>query len=278
MFPKYISDIFEEGLEETWVRESRWAARTSGWEYYETHLQVIRNRETAFPIFRRLLGDGGRRILEAGCGTGRWMALFREFGNTVFGVDHSMEQLRFAKARAPEFGLAAADVLSVPFRASTFDAVFSSYVAEHFRAGPGAALREAHRVLKPGGLLFLAVPFAGPWRRLVVHPFMRLVYFLWERVWRRGLHFTEYHFRRRELEEMLAECGFEPIEAHPDDYRAPWSKGLWCDVSDALNFVNRDLRRPFEFGKLGTLAVRIASLFPLWWYCEGILVVARRAK
>ena len=183
----------------------------------------------------------------------------------------------FARANAAASHLSVGDVLGRACREGSLEAVFSSYVAEHFRAGPGKALREAHRVLKPGGLFFLAVPFASPWRRLVVHPLLRIIYVLW-RLRGGGLQFAEYHFRRGEVEKVVRENGFRILETHPDDFRPPWSKGLWCDVVDVLSFVNVELARPFQFGRRGTLAVRLASRLPLRWYCEGIFVVARCEK
>jgi SAM-dependent methyltransferase len=283
-FAKLSSDLVPEHIEEPWTLESSWAERAVGRHYYDVHLSTIQEHETATPVFQRWLGQGGRRILESGCGTGRWMAYFDQLGNRSFGVDHSLEQLRFAKNHAPEFPLCGGDVLATPFKDNSFDAVFSSYVAEHFREGPGGVLAEAWRVLRPGGLLFVVVPLANPWRRLVVHPLFRVIYPLFPLVHRlrRGGHvsfrFTVYHFRREEIERAVRSSGFDILECHPDDYRPPWTKGLYCDVSDILGFVNYEVRRPFQFGRVGTLLVRLAGHLPLWWYCEGILVVARCRK
>jgi SAM-dependent methyltransferase len=276
-FAKRKSDRISAPLEETWALESSWAPAAPGRRYYEIHLASIEEHERTAPILRRLLGSSGRRILEAGCGTGRWMAYFEALGNMPFGIDHSFDQLRFAKSRAPEYPLCSGDVLALPFRDGSFDAAFSSYVAEHFLDGPGAVLAEIHRVLRPGGLLLLAVPFANRWRRLVVYPLFRLLYLLW-RLSGGGLELTEYHFGRAELEATVRGAAFDILECHPDDYRPPWSKGLYCDVADILSFMNHEMRRPFQFGRVGTLAVQLASHLPLWWYCEGILVVARARK
>jgi SAM-dependent methyltransferase len=50
------------------------------------------------------------------------------------------------------------DATHIPFRTSNFDAVVCSEVLEHVRE-PVSVLKEAHRVLKPGGLLLICVPF-----------------------------------------------------------------------------------------------------------------------
>ncbi|MEW6533131.1 MAG: class I SAM-dependent methyltransferase [Thermodesulfobacteriota bacterium] len=51
-----------------------------------------------------------------------------------------------------------ADATNIPFRTAYFDAVVCSEVLEHVRE-PVSVLKEAHRVLKPGGLLLICVPF-----------------------------------------------------------------------------------------------------------------------
>ena len=101
-------------------------------------------------------GAGGRRILDAGCGTGSNLAHLRPFGRTV-GVDVSEEALRFCRQR----GVAAArgSVLALPFSDATFDAVTSFDVLYHrWVEDDVAAVRELSRVLRPGGLLLVRVP------------------------------------------------------------------------------------------------------------------------
>jgi SAM-dependent methyltransferase len=98
----------------------------------------------------------GRRILDAGCGTGNNLAHFRRFGRTL-GVDLSDEALRFCRGR----GVAAArgSLLALPFPDGRFDAVTSFDVIYHrWVQDDRAAVREMARVLAPGGLLLLRVP------------------------------------------------------------------------------------------------------------------------
>jgi SAM-dependent methyltransferase len=275
-FAKHVSNRVSEHIEETWELERTWSARTPGRSYYDVHVSVIRQHERMAPVFARWLAQRpGGRVLEAGCGTGRWMAYFGTLGHPSVGIDHSPAALRFAKAHAPAFDVCAGDVTALPFRAEAFDCAFSSYVAEHFPDGPSAVLAELHRVLRPDGLLFLVVPFANLWRRLIVHPIFRLRYALW-RWTRASIRFTEYHFTRDEVISAVAHAGFAVLECHPDDYYPPWSKGLYCDIADLLGFFNIALREPFRFGRVGTFLLGAAQRLPLWWYCEGIFVVCRR--
>src|SRR5262249_15514681 len=150
-----------------------------------------REHERAVPMFRRYLGGGGLKILESGCGTGRWMAFFETLGNQSFGLDDSPGPLRVARAHDPDMRLVRSDALSSPFRSDSFDVAFSSYVAEHFPNGPEVLFREIHRVLKPNGLFFVVVPFNNLFRRAVVNPSLRALYALW-RLRGRPLGFTEF--------------------------------------------------------------------------------------
>jgi SAM-dependent methyltransferase len=152
------------GLDETY-KEEGWAKDFPGKAYYDVHLSTIEKHEMATPTFREYLGQGGMKILESGCGTGRWMAYFEKLRNRSFGVDDSWGPLRMARAHDPNMNLVRANALLTPYKNDSFDAAFSSYVAEHFEEGPETLFREIHRVLKPGGLFFVVVPYNNTFRR-----------------------------------------------------------------------------------------------------------------
>ena len=275
-FKQYLRHEITKGLDETYTEEG-WAKTTPGKSYYDVHLSVIEAHEMAAPLFREYLGRGGMKILESGCGTGRWMAFFERLGNRGFGVDDSWGPLRVAREHDPAMNLTRADALATPFRTASFDAAFSSYVAEHFENGPEVLFREIHRVLKPNGLFFVVVPFNNAFRRLVVNPALRAFYLLWN-LRRKRLGFTEFRYAKEEMDGFLARTDFEILRVVPDDYFLPWSKGLFVDLCDVGSFVHYEHKPPYEFGRFGQAVIRLIQSVGIWYSCEGIFYVARAKK
>lgn len=130
------------------------------------------------------------RILDAGCGTGGNARFLQRYGHVV-GLDLAPEALQLGSERLPGV-LARGSVLELPFADASFDLVTSFDVLYH-RAVPDerVALREAARVLRPGGWLFIRLP---------AYEFLR------------SKHDRAVHTRRRytaaQAEALLNESGF----------------------------------------------------------------------
>ncbi|MBC2873924.1 MULTISPECIES: class I SAM-dependent methyltransferase [Streptomyces] len=123
------------------------------------------NAYYARPAMLDLAGDvTGRRILDAGCGSGPLSAALRDRGAVVTGVDSSAAMLALAGRRlGDEADLHQADLRDrLPFDDGTFDDVVSSLVL-HYLEDWGPTLAELRRVLKPGGRLIASVdhPFVA---------------------------------------------------------------------------------------------------------------------
>jgi SAM-dependent methyltransferase len=161
-------------------------------------------RRSALALLRSAQRSGSAaRILDAGCGTGGTTIRLREFGQAVFGVDYAAAALTPAAARGLAGDLTQGSVERLPFRDASFDLVTSFEVIYHAGvASDSQALREFHRVLRPGGLLLLRLP---------AHD------------WLRGRHDRLVHTRRRysraEVRDKLRAAGFR-VE------RLSWANGL----------------------------------------------------
>ncbi len=119
------------------------------------------------PAMLALAGNvAGRRILDAGCGSGPLLAALRDRGAIVTGFDSSTGMLELARRRLGDGAdLQVADLGSpLPFPDGTFDDVTASLVL-HYLQDWGPPLAELRRVLKPGGRLIVSVdhPFLFPY-------------------------------------------------------------------------------------------------------------------
>lgn len=276
-FKQYLRDEVTKGLDETYKVDAAWAHHHPGRAYYDVHLSTIENHEMAAPIFREFLGGGGLKVLESGCGSGRWMAYFERLGNRAYGVDDSWGPLLLAREHDPDMPLVRGNALATPFADGSFDAALSSYVAEHFEEGPEALFREIHRVLKPGGLFFVVVPFNNAFRRYVVNPILMGLWQLWK--WRgKGLGFTEFRYTRAEMEGFLRRTDFDIVDVRPDDFFPPWQKGLFCDVCDLGCFVGYEHKPPYEFGPFGRAVAAALRRVSPWFTAGGIFFITRARK
>ena len=101
-------------------------------------------------------------VLDVPCGWGRHTLLLEEAGQRAVGADISLPLLDRAAASARNAGqsvrFAASDMRELPFRAGAFDAVMNVFTSLGLfltDAQDLLALREAHRVLRPGGSFLL---------------------------------------------------------------------------------------------------------------------------
>lgn len=94
----------------------------------------------------------GDHVLDVGCGGGLLLRDALATGASATGIDHSVEMVELARDRAPGAQVLVADANELPFADAAFTAVSMSVVF-FFLPDPVRALREACRVLQPGGRL-----------------------------------------------------------------------------------------------------------------------------
>ncbi len=111
----------------------------------------------------------GSRVLDLGCGNGRFSDIFREDIDYI-GVDNSEKMIEIAEKEHPGKKFQAASALNLPFSDNSFDVIFSFAVIHHI---PSKELRllflkEAERILKSGGILILTAWYLNPIRMALI--------------------------------------------------------------------------------------------------------------
>jgi len=160
------------------------------WERHPRTLMDDATRDGTEKTLRRMLITPelvkGRRVLDAGCGTGRFTDVLVRWGAEVVAVDLSQAvEAAWANLRdRPGVTIAQADLLRPPFPPETFDLIVSWGVLHH-TPDCAAAFRTLCRLLRPGGTIAIWVygksrssrqRVADAYRRLTVHLPHRLLY------------------------------------------------------------------------------------------------------
>jgi SAM-dependent methyltransferase len=166
----------------------------------------------------------GQRVLDVACGTGvlaREAAGRVEPGGSVTGLDRNEGMLAMARRIAPAVEWKAGRAEQLPFPDASFDAVVSQFGLMFFD-DRAQALREMRRVLKPGGLLAVAV-----WDRLENSPGYAAMAGLLERLFGRRIA-SELHAPfalgdRDALRGLFAEAGLgeAKVTTHAGTARFP---------------------------------------------------------
>jgi SAM-dependent methyltransferase len=137
-------------------------------EWQESEMQMLLEscgRDDAAGIIGRHFAPGSR-LLEAGCGSGRWVRFLADKGYRVTGLEYSAETVAMVRRRWPDLDLVQGDCEASPFADSSFDGALSFGVVEHWMEGPQKPLKDLCRVLKPGGKAYISVPCLNAVRRI----------------------------------------------------------------------------------------------------------------
>ena len=94
----------------------------------------------------------GQRVLDIGCGNGRFLGGAIDVGAQAIGLDANVGILRTSRQAVPTAPLGVADAVALPLADNSIDTVLALWMLYHVDDRP-AALREFRRVLRPGGVV-----------------------------------------------------------------------------------------------------------------------------
>jgi ubiquinone/menaquinone biosynthesis C-methylase UbiE len=199
--------------------------RTEYDAWHERVFEANREHEDAsspwYQLVREKIGSvAGLRVLEVACGRGGFVRELARNGARVTGCDFSFSALRVARAKLDDVrgGVAATlvhgDAQCLPFADASFDLIVSCETIEHL-PDVQAAIREMHRVARPGGKLFLTTPnYAN----------LTGLYDLYERV-RRPSQKTDQPFDRQQwfpqIRKWVRGAGWEILEVDGTVHQFP---------------------------------------------------------
>jgi SAM-dependent methyltransferase len=181
------------------------------------------------------------RVLEVGTGTGGMLHALRQRGHRAAGVELRRSFIAEAHAHYGRLPIAQVDGVALPFRSASFDAVVTFDVFEHIPDSDGH-LREALRVLRPGGCYLIQTP--NRWTNTLFETLR----------WRSFTRWREDHCSLHSLAELTARLdrhGFTQVEPYAipvvnDFFRAKVRRHLGIAGLAALKIASPD-RWPLRF-------------------------------
>jgi SAM-dependent methyltransferase len=149
----------------------------------------------------------GKALLDVGCSLGYMLEAARRHGMVGVGVDVSQTAVDACRERGFEADVAGLEAL--PYPDGRFSVVVMKHVLEHTPV-PLDALREARRVLKQGGVLFVSVPNAE-YGKAARNPAASRFY----RPDSHGGVEHKFYYSPATLSRMLEKAGFGVVQTHP---------------------------------------------------------------
>jgi SAM-dependent methyltransferase len=193
-------------------------------------------RRRAQRLFNQVPAQG--RLLDIGCAIGTELAVGRERGWQVTGVELSESSVRIA--RESDFDVRSAPLVDIGFAAGSFDLITMNHVLEHVAHTP-AFMREVRRILSDDGLLFISLPNVTAWKF-----YLRRGSYAWT------FHHDHYiHFSVGTLARFLSRYGFEVMEI---------STSRWLDFHDPVESRSKVFQAVNQAAERWDLGIEIFCL------------------
>ena len=256
--PSAEIDFVEDFWTQRWEKQAEWPP-----------VESVANREEyklMLPSLERLPRES--RILDGGCGLGEWTVFLTQQGFNLVGLDISERTIRRLQQNFPRCKFLCGDIRATEFKEASFDAYLSWGTFEHFENGPGDCINEAYRVLKPGGLLFVSVPFQN-WRHILREASRR---YHWYEAFDltpgmpSSMRFYQWRFTKADLRQELEMRGFIVERIMPIHKDEGLRRALVWDLhlrqgTRLSNLAERLLRPLVPAGLVSHMIIAVARKF-----------------
>ncbi|MBU0957683.1 MAG: methyltransferase domain-containing protein [Nanoarchaeota archaeon] len=200
-------------------------------EFAEAYFEMRKGSGTPYffnellemPTTLKILGNvKGKKILDLGCGPGRYANILSKKGAKVIGLDNSINSLEIAKGEAPKAEFILGDVEKLPFKSGTFDIVLSALVIGHLKNWD-KVFKEVKRVLKKNGIFvfsnYTPIRSAGRKKKWARRKFILMEDYFDERpiygYWSNGkkkLEVVHFHKTYGTVIKIITHNGFEILD------------------------------------------------------------------
>ncbi|MBA7485895.1 Ubiquinone biosynthesis O-methyltransferase, mitochondrial [subsurface metagenome] len=219
-------------------RVKKWIFNWQGkWQWLRKLLRsFLENQVAVMPMFYRR-----GKILDVGCGTGRFLSLIEDLGWETYGIEISKQATEIVRKNGHQ--VFCGNLLDANYPSKFFDVITYDNTLEHILR-PVKCLEETYRILKPQGEVVVCVPNFDCWERTI-----------FQKDWHHlpvPLHL--HHFGYESLSYLLSKTGFKIL------------KVKYALRMGAIRPNLRVIRRKFGIFNLNSLQIHIFSMLLLSGY------------
>lgn len=190
---------YSKAPDETYWHD-HWAEKVRP-EYYQGADRIALHEDELGKVLVETFDPHGL-LLEAGCGAGWYVAALQSAGYQVDGIDFSRRLVSLIISVEPNLPIRQADATQMDAPDGSYASYLSIGVMEHRFDGPEPFLREAFRLIRPGGKAVITVPAFGPLRRVKAR------FGAYRSEVPQDVAFFQYGFTRSEFSELVSAEGF----------------------------------------------------------------------
>ncbi|MDB5183174.1 MAG: hypothetical protein JWO47_958 [Candidatus Saccharibacteria bacterium] len=235
------------------------------------------------------------RVLESGCGAGRYVKYLYDRGWDVIGLEWDQDAVDMIKDYWPEVNAVQGDSANSPFPDNHFDGIISLGVIEHWIEGPEAPLKDIYRTLKPGAAAIITAPCLNTIRKIkkTVWWNEKVTEKAATKNWRENAgpqpnrldskfkywpyptygEFFEYRFTKKEFIDEIKKQGFEIVEHNP----VAIIDGVYHELNPKHKLVKYEDRQ-FIPTTMGKLVNKTFSAVPFFHPHHQIAIVRKPLK